>query len=86
MATIVVPWLRHFQAGGGPPLPVSLVFLGANLGTSYLLAVVSWHLFQKTLLRQKVYFPYQVSSPVSSEGRIVPEPKVPEWAASDVTS
>jgi peptidoglycan/LPS O-acetylase OafA/YrhL len=36
---------------------------GACLAVSYLLALLSWNVFEKHFLRLKKYFPYQISSP-----------------------
>ena len=88
MVQIVLP--RFQQVPGAeaniPPLLITVFILSVNLGASYLLAVVSWHAFEKYFLRLKKYFPYQVCSTVGSESRIVPEPRVPEYAAPAVSS
>jgi len=84
---IILPrLLRIPHAGAMPPILFSLSVLGADLGISYFLAVVPWHLFEKQFLRLKRYFPYQVGSPVSSEREIVPAPRAPECPAPALTS
>jgi peptidoglycan/LPS O-acetylase OafA/YrhL len=66
--SIILPRYQQMHGAGHiPPIAVALFVLGANLGASYLLAVASWHLFEKHFLRLKKYFPYQVRSLVSSE-------------------
>jgi peptidoglycan/LPS O-acetylase OafA/YrhL len=63
---IILPRLPQvLHADGIPPILSSIFVMAVNLGTSYLLAVVSWHLFEKHFLRLKKYFPYQVGSPAS---------------------
>jgi len=77
-------WLPY--APTVPPVLFAVLVLVVNLGTSYLLAVVSWHLFEKHFLRLKKYFPYQIGSLASSAGEIVDVPGISEGPSSAVVS
>jgi len=50
-----------------PSIAIALLFSAITVGSTYLVAFASWHLFEQRFLRLKKYFPYLVSLPVSSE-------------------
>jgi peptidoglycan/LPS O-acetylase OafA/YrhL len=77
-------WLPH--AATIPPVLFAVFVLAINLGASYLLAVVSWHIFEKYFLRLKKFFPYQIGTPAASARETVDVPGVCECPPSVVGS
>ena len=87
IALVIYPrFMRVPFLAAMPPIVFALFISVVTLGASYLLAVVSWHVFEKHFLRLKKYFPYQIGASDLPESRIVAEPRVPECVASAVTS
>jgi peptidoglycan/LPS O-acetylase OafA/YrhL len=74
-ASIFLPRLFRIQGAERiPHIAVPLAFMGACLAVSYLLALLSWNVFEKHFLRLKKYFPYQLGSVVSPKRETVASP------------
>jgi len=67
----------------GTDVPMQLVFYGVATGLSLGLALLSWHLFEKHMLKLKDYFPYG-KSPVPAAALAAPVSR-PEGAADERT-
>jgi peptidoglycan/LPS O-acetylase OafA/YrhL len=74
VANLTAKMVKRYTSS--PPLILIATFFAVFV-SSYVAGFLSWHLFERHLLRLRKYFPYQVSSRISSVSKAAPETTLP---------